>query len=360
MNAYATKLAEAFSAKLLGQVYARSIFPAITNSDYAGDVQQGTKVHIPSLARVKEKTYDGSNLTADDLNEMIATLTVDEFKSFYFKVKSIDVYKSFIKDPASKTINQRASERKKNVDGFVLNFHGDVASGNRVGADHTAGTVAINSGGTVTGVGTGFTAGMVGKGFKAAGHTKWYRVKTFTSATVIVIEDDLDDVASAYTGGVIGSGASYVIEASAPVAVTKANILGKLLDLKTKLDDAEVPEEDRFLVVPSVIENIITLSTDISLSVPAHYEMLLKRGYLGEVAGFQLYKTTRLAGNNTAGYHCVGGTTDWLTFADKVIKTGIEEDLIGNFGSAYKDLYVYGAKVADERRKFGVELFAKV
>ncbi len=37
----------------------------------------------------------------------------------------------------------------------------------------------------------------------------------------------------------------------------------------------------------------------------------------------------------------------------------MEEDLIGNFGSAYKDLFVYGAKVADERRKFGAHAFVK-
>jgi len=33
----------------------------------------------------------------------------------------------------------------------------------------------------------------------------------------------------------------------------------------------------------------------------------------------------------------------------------IEEDLIGDFCSAYKDLFVYGAKVADARRHFAAE-----
>jgi hypothetical protein len=56
----------------------------------------------------------------------------------------------------------------------------------------------------------------------------------------------------------------------------------------------------------------------------------------------------------------VGGTPAWLTFAEKLLNAQMEEDLIGNFGSAYKDLFVYGGKVADNRRKFGLELFAKV
>ena len=204
MSPYSTKLAEAFSAKLLEQMYAKALFPYITNRDYNGEVQQGSKVNIPALARIAEKTYTGANLTVDDLNEIVATLNVDQLRSFYFRVRTIDEYRSFIKDPANKTIQQRADERKRNVDAFILNFWGDVAAGNRVGVVTNAGTVTVTTGtGEVTGVGTAFTAAMVGRGFRATGHTRWYRVRTFTSATSITIEDDLDDVASVYTGGVI-------------------------------------------------------------------------------------------------------------------------------------------------------------
>lgn len=360
MASYSTKLAEAFSAKLMEQVYARAIFPFITNTDYQGEIQQGSKVNIPALSRISEKAYDGSDLTADDLSEAVATLTVDQAKSFYFKVKTIDEYKSFIKDPINKTISQRANERKKNVDSYILGFYGDVAAGHRVGIDYTTGTVAIDVDGNVTGVGTTFTSTMVGKGFKADGHTKWYRVKSYSSATSIVIEDDVDDYPSAYTGGAISAGASYTIEADSPVSLTSSNILNYLLRLKTKLDNDEVPEEDRWLVVPPVIANLLPEGNNIAIAVPAAYEELTKRGFITEIVGFKVFSSTRLSGDNTNGYHCLAGTPDWITFADKVLQAGIEEDLIGNFGSAFKDLYVYGAKVADERRKFAAELFAKV
>jgi hypothetical protein len=36
------------------------------------------------------------------------------------------------------------------------------------------------------------------------------------------------------------------------------------------------------------------------------------------------------------------------------------EDFIGGFGTNFKALNCYGAKVADERRKAGAYLFAKV
>ena len=90
------------------------------------------------------------------------------------------------------------------------------------------------------------------------------------------------------------------------------------------------------------------------------FEQLTKRGFITELVGFEVFSSPRVVGDNIAGYRCLAGTSDWLTFADKVLENGIEEDLIGNFGSAFKDLYVYGAKVADERRRFACELFARV
>ncbi len=317
-------------------------------------------VDIPALGKITQKSYTGADLTADDLTEIVAQLTVDQWKSFYFKVKSINEYKSFIKNPANKTISQRAAQRKKDVDSFILGFYGDVAAGHRVGTDYSTGTVTITTGtGAVVGTGTTFTSAMVGRGFKAVGHTKWYRVKTYTDSTHIVIENDSDDEASSYDGGTI-TGAAYVIEAATPVTVTKDTIMSKLLSLKTKLDDDEVPDANRWFVVPPVIANLLPIATNVALSVPAAYEELVKKGFITELVGFKIFSSPRVSGDNTNGYHCLAGTSDWITFADKMLESGIEEDLIGNFGAAYKDLYIYGAKVADERRKFATELFAKV
>ena len=74
--------------------------------------------------------------------------------------------------------------------------------------------------------------------------------------------------------------------------------------------------------------------------------------------GFKIFRSNRLTGDNTNGYRIIGGHPNWMTFAEKVLEAGIEEDLIGNFGSAFKDLFVYGAKVADSRRHQAGELFA--
>jgi len=55
----------------------------------------------------------------------------------------------------------------------------------------------------------------------------------------------------------------------------------------------------------------------------------------------------------------LAGHKSAITFAMGFVESGIE-DLIGNFGKAYKGLSVYGAKVVDERRKALAEGFWKL
>lgn len=252
------------------------------------------------------------------------------------------------------------------MDTYAFGLYGDVAAGNRIGTDYNTGDVTVNATtGVVTGNDTVFTAAMVGKGFKADGHTKWYRVKTFNSTTEIVIEDDLDDVASAYTGGAIAGGSSYVIEAATVLTVAADNLLDTIAKMKLRLDKAEangfstVPDSDRWLIVPPEFETVLVKATGIALHVPAVYDELIKVGMITELQGFKIFKSNRLSGNNTDGYHILAGHSNWLTFAEKLLESTIEEDLPGNFGTAYKDLFVYGGKVADKRRHFACELFAK-
>lgn len=363
MAARANTVAQGFSAKVMRALYDRSLVDVVVNRDYEGEINSvGSKLNILDFDKVSEKTYAGSPLTADDLTENNGVLTIDQKKSFYWKEKTLDNWLSYIKNPHPTIVDQVANERARNMDLFALALYDDVAAGNRVGTDTTAGTVEVaNSTGVVTGSGTTFTSSMVGRGFKAAGHTRWYRVKTFSSTTSITIEDDKDDATSAYTGGAIGAGATYTIEATSAVAITTSNLLQKVAALKLKLDLAEangnhaVPDSDRFLLVPPEFEDVLVRASGIALHVPEAYTDLIQKGMIGMLQGFKVFKTNRLTGNNTDGYRVIAGHPGWLTFAEKVLSARMEEDLIGDFGVAYKDLFVYGAKVKDARRCFAAE-----
>lgn len=367
MSAYGTKLAEGFSSKVMQHLYDRNILDSIVNRDYEGEINGvGSKLNILDFDKLSEKTYADSALTADSLTENNAQLVIDQYKSFYWKEKTLAKWLSYIKDPHPTIVTQVANERSKNMDTFAFGLYGDVGAGHRVGTDYTTGTVEVAATtGVVTGSGTTFTSDMVGKGFKADGHTTWYRVKTFTSTTEIVIEDDLDDVDSAYTGGAISASSTFTVEAATVKTITAANILDSVASLKEKLDLAEkngyssVPDTDRWLIVPPEFETILVQGTGIALHVPAVYEDLVKRGMITELQGFKVFKSNRLSGNNTDGYHVLAGHPMWLTFAEKVLDARMEEDLIGDFGTAFKDLFVYGAKVKDARRHMAAEGFWK-
>lgn len=365
MSAYGTKVAEGFSQKLVKKIYENSPIDEIVNRDYEGEINAvGSVLNILSLTKITEKDYSGSNLTADDLTEVNTVFRIAQKKAFYWKEKTIDKWVSYIKNPKNTVLEQTANERKKNIMTYLLTFYADAAAGNWYGTSYTTGTVTVDvTTGVVTGSGTTFTSGMVGKPFKALGHSKWYRVKTYSSSTSIVIENDSDDETSAYDGGAISAGATYEIQANTVKTIdnggSNPSFLTMVLTLKQFLDEAEVPDEDRFLVIPPAAWTTMAKDTGIKLAVEPAFQALVVKGYMGTLEGFKVIRSNRVAGDNTNGFHILAAHKSFLTFADKALEVGMEEDLIGNFGTAYKDLFVYDAKVADERRKFGTHAFVK-
>lgn len=361
MSDYGTNLAEKFASKAIEKFFETAVTPMITNNDYEGEIKdKASRLNVLTFSESQGlQTYTGADLTLGDVTESEATLVTDQQKAYYFKIKSIDVFKSYVSDPESSLMEEKAGQLQEAVDTYVLGLRTDVASGNRVGTAYTTGTVEVTvTTGAVTGDGTTFVAGMVGKGFKAAGHTVWYRIKTYTSATAIVIEDDKDDETSAYTGGAIGAGATYEIEANTAVTLEVATVYDYILRLKAKLDAAKTPKSNRWLVINSTVARIFLQASVINRDVESDTGVI-RNGKIGNIAGFSIYENEQVAGDNTTGYWLLAGHKSAITFAMSFVETGIE-DLQGNFGKAYKGLNVYGAKVVDARRKALASLFAKV
>lgn len=358
---FATKLSEGFAKRVLKVYFEDAVADEITNKDYEGQIKdQTSKLNILTFAKMTLKNYTGANLTADTPQESVATLVTDQQKAYYFAIKSLDTFKSWIDNPEGTLIDQNAGLLQEAVDLYVLSFWADAASGNWLGTSYTTGTVAVATGtGAVTGTGTTFTAAMATNKlpFKALGHTKWYRVATYTSATAITIENDSDDETSSYDGGTISAGATYEIQANTAVALTKSNIYSYVVQCGIKLDQAKAPKKGRFIVFPSQAKVALNAAPELIPAVPAAYGEVVKNGKVGMIDGMAVYVNEQVAGDNTSGYRVLFGHKSFLTFALGFVESGVE-DLIGNFGKAYKGLTVYGGKVADERRKMGGVLFA--
>lgn len=362
MDDYGTNVGEKFAKNTLKIFFQRAISPDITNQDYEGEIKGGgaDRLSVLTFGALALKDYTGVAMTVDTPSESEGQLIVDQKKAYYFQIESFAKFSSYVSDPSSTLIDTAGKTLARTIDSFVLASHSDVASGNRVGTDYTTGTVTVTvTTGAVVGVGTTFTTAMVGLGFQATGHTSWYRVKTFTDATNIVIEDDSDDDTSAYTGGAIAGGTAYTIEANTAITVTKTTIFDYIVDMKTKLDASEIPPEDRWVAFPSLIANLLLKSSQLQTAVSTAYEDVIKKGIVGYVAGFKVYSNEQVAGDNTTGYKCLAGHKSFITFAMAFTESGME-DFTGGFGKNFKGLNVYGKKVIDERRKAGTYLFAKV
>ena len=359
-SAYATKVAEGFSNTLLQEVYDMNVSDKIVNRDYEGDINRvGSLLNILNIARITEQDYVKGGLTMASLYEKNCQLEIDKKKSFYWGEYTIDKWLSYIKDRHNTVVTQKAEERSRNMDKYVLAKWNKVAAGNWVGAQVSTGTCSVAAvTGAVTGTDGVFTAAMVGLPFKAEGQSQWYRIKSYSGVNSIVIEDDLDDVDSAYTGGAIGGTAKFVIQQTGSTAITTANLLtevGKLklaLDVSQRYNKSAVPAAGRYMVVPAEFEDVLVRASGVELHVPEAYSELVKAGFLGTLKGMQIFVSNDLDGNADDGYHIIAGHTNWMTFAEKLLAAEIQEDIDGDFGTAYKDLFVYGSKVPDTRRHF--------
>lgn len=361
MNTYGTKLAEGFSQKVISLFFENSIAMDITNQDYEGEIKDKlSKLNILTFGAVSWVDYTGADVTAVDVSESVGVLETNVQKAFRFVIPSLAKFHSWIKNPEGTLLDSSAKKLKQLIDAYVLDTYTDVASGNRVGTNYVTGDVTITAvTGAVVGNGTTFAASMVGRGFKAVGHTKWYRVKSVADGTNMVIENDSDDETSAYDGGAIAGGTAYVVEANTKVQVAKTTIYGYITQLTEKLNEAQIPMEDRWLILPPKIYTILKQAGEIQPAVDAAYQSVVKRGYVGDVDGFKVVVSNQVKGNNTDGFHILALHRSFITFAMGWTESGVE-DRIGNFGKAYKGLAIYGKKVVDERRKAGAELFCYV
>ena len=92
----------------------------------------------------------------------------------------------------------------------------------------TTGTVAVTTGGVVTGTGTSFVTNNVGLPFKLPGIARDFVVGTFTSTTSITLQE-LDG--STYTGGAVAAGSTYILRAGSLINLVQvgSSEVGKVL-----------------------------------------------------------------------------------------------------------------------------------
>ena len=142
-------------------------------------------------------------------------------------------------------------------------------------------------------------------------------------------------------------GAAHTIgNDTTPVEPTKNNAYEYLVDLSVKLDEADVPDQGRFVIVPPWYEGLM-LKDDRFIktgSLPA--EERLMNGVIGKAAGFVVLKSNnvpKVTGANE-NYKIIAGHPMAWSFAEQVNQVEAYRPE-KRFADAVKGLHLYGAKV---------------
>jgi hypothetical protein len=152
------------------------------------------------------------------------------------------------------------------------------------------------------------------------------------------------------TAGKISAG--YNLGASgAPVQVTKTNIIDYIIYCGGVLDENDVPDENRWMVIPSWMAVMIKGSDLKDASLSGDPKSTLRTGLLGMIDRFVIYSSNSCgsvaAATETSGfksYYALFGNKDAITFANQFTKT---ESLRStqSFDDIVRGLMVWGYKV---------------
>jgi hypothetical protein len=145
------------------------------------------------------------------------------------------------------------------------------------------------------------------------------------------------------TAGAVSGNINLGTDAS-PRAVTKANILDLILDAGQVLDEQNVPESGRWLVIPSWMAAMVKNSDLKQAYLTGDSVSPLRNGKLGMIDRFQVYVSNNLPKTGDGDSYLLAGTKDAISFASQM--TNVETlRAQSTFGNIVRGLNVFGYAV---------------
>lgn len=158
------------------------------------------------------------------------------------------------------------------------------------------------------------------------------------------------------------SGAFNLGTTGSPVTLTKANVLDYIVDCGTVLDEQDVPEDDRWIVVPPAVFNLINKSDLRNAAWSGLEKTTVIGGFTGKMLDrFNIFVSNLIprvtSGGDAGAYHIPFGRKGAIVFVAQLTKTEKYRPQ-NTFADAMKGLMVYDFDVI---MPIGVgELYAKV
>ncbi|MFK4475707.1 hypothetical protein ABH897_005501 [Paenibacillus sp. RC73] len=123
-----------------------------------------------------------------------------------------------------------------------------------------------------------------------------------------------------------------------PIVPTKATAYDLLIDLGVLLDENNVPEAERFVVVPAWYYGLLLKDARFTKD-----PNIIRTGYVGDIDGMTVYKSNNVPNTTGAKYKIIAGHKSAISFAGQVdsVEAFRPEK---QFSDAVKGLQVFGAK----------------
>ena len=287
-----------WSAKLNQKFYKATVFGEIANTSYEGEISgMGDKVVINNRPDITINDYQvGTSLSYQVPTPSTVELPIDRAKYFAFQVNDVVAHQSQPKlmDMFS---DDASMQMKISIDSSVL-------------------------------LGTATKQGI------------W------------------NDVPAANQGATAGaiSGGYNLGTATAPVALTAANVLATLTALAGALDEQNIPETDRWLVIDPLTRQILMQSNLAQAQFMGDDKSMVRNGKIGMIDRFTVYVSNQLpkaaatqdyfgaAAAGTAKRRLIlAGHKSAVTFASQMTKMETVRNP-SDFGDYIRGLNVYGWK----------------
>jgi hypothetical protein len=276
---------EIWSGKLIENFYDATVLAAISNTDYEGEIRNmGDTVNIRTIPNITIRDYvKGQNLVVENPDRPKLQLVIDKGEYFACVEDDVDKVQSDINlmDMWSKD----ASEQMKiKIDQRVLtDMLVDISSLNK-GA--TAGRISSN-------------------------------INLGTDGSPLTVTKD---------------GAS-----------SSTAVIDLLVDMGTVLDEANAPEQNRFVVIPAKMAGLIKKSELKDASLTGDGTSIVRNGRLGMIDRFTVYMSHNLK-VSSGKFNIIAGHKMGFTFASQM--TNMETLRSENtFGNIIRGLQVYGYQV---------------
>jgi len=132
-----------------------------------------------------------------------------------------------------------------------------------------------------------------------------------------------------------------------PLSITKVNILDTIIDCGTVLTEQDVPEGDRWGLIPPFMAGMILKSDVKDASLSGDGQSTLRTGRIGMIDGNEIYKTNLLTsvtdGSDTCWHPMFGHKSAFCFVAQMTETDNLKAE--STFGEIIRMLMAYGWKV---------------